>query len=115
MGYHHPLTWALPVVKKVVKAAPVVTYASHPSLYHPYSYGHFGYGYPYAYHPYVVIKPAEAAEEPAVESERRRREAEADPAVLASYTTIKNPLPAVYTLPSAYTHGVYAASYPLAR
>jgi len=112
--YHHPLTYTYPVVKKVVKAAPVVTYASHPALYHPYSYGHFGYGYPYAYHPYVVTKPAEAAEEPAVESERKRREAEADPAVLASYTTIKNPLPAVYTLPSAYTHGVYA-SLPLAR
>jgi len=106
--YHHPLTYTYPVVKKVVKAAPVVTYASHPALYHPYSYGHFGYGYPYAYHPYVVTKPAEAAEEPAVESERKRREAEADPAVLASYTKINNPLPAVYTLPSTYTHGVYA-------
>merc|ERR1711915_695823 len=82
--YHHPLTYTLPVVKKVVKAAPVVPYASPPALYHPYSYGHFGYGYPYAYHPYVVTKPAEAAEEPAVESERKRREAEADPAVLAS-------------------------------
>jgi len=112
--YHHPLTYTYPVVKKVVKAAPVVTYASHPALYHPYSYGHFGYGYPYAYHPYVVTKPAEAAEEPAVESERKRREAEADPAVLASYTKINNPLPAVYTLPSTYTHGVYA-SLPLAR
>merc|ERR1711915_560301 len=112
--YHHPLTYTLPVVKKVVKAAPVVTYASHPALYHPYSYGHFGYGYPYAYHPYVVTEPAEAAEEPAVESERKRRDAEADPAVLASYTKINNPLPAVYTLPATYTHGVYA-SLPFAR
>jgi len=119
--YHHPLTYTYPVVKpvvkKVVKAAPVVTYASHPALYHPYSYGHFGYGYPYAYHPYVVTKPAEAAEEPAVESERKRREAEADPAVLASYTKINNPLPAAlptaYTIPAAY-HGVYTG-LPLAR
>merc|ERR1719357_1623336 len=118
--YHHPLTTytypvVKPVVKKVVKAAPVVTYASHPALYHPYAYGHFGYGYPYAYHPYVVTKPAEAAEEPAVESERKRREAEADPAVLASYTKINNPLPAVrtaYTIPAAY-HGVYTG-YPFA-
>merc|ERR1711915_20382 len=113
--YHHPLTYTVPVVKKVVKAAPVVTHASHPALYHPYSYGHFGYGYPYAYHPYVVTKPAEAAEEPAVESERKRREAEADPAVLASYTTIKNPLPVLrtaYTIPTAY-HGVYTG-YPFA-
>merc|ERR1711915_1150779 len=115
--YHHPLTYTVPVVKpvvkKVVKAAPVVTYASHPALYHPYSYGHFGYGYPYAYHPYVVTKPAEAAEEPAVESERKRREAEADPAVLASYTTINNPLPTLrtaYPIPTAY-HGIYTG-YP---
>merc|ERR1711915_84537 len=117
--HHHPLTYTIPVVKpvvkKVVKAAPVVTYASHPALYHPYAYGHFGYGYPYAYHPYVVTKPAEAAEEPAVESERKRREAEADPAVLASYTKINNPLPVLrtaYTIPTAY-HGVYG--HPFAR
>merc|ERR1711915_522952 len=113
--YHHPLSYTYPVVKTVVKAAPFVTYASHPALYHPYSYGHFGYGYPYAYHPYVVTKPAEAAEEPAVESERKRREAEADPAVLASYTKINNPLPVLrtaYTIPTAY-HGVYTG-YPFA-
>jgi len=89
--YHHPLTYTYPVVNPVV------------------------YGFPYAYHPYVVTKPAEAAEEPAVESERKRREAEADPAVLASYTKINNPLPALRTvLPAAYTHGVYSA-YPFAR
>jgi len=118
--YHHPLTYTYPVVKpvvkKVVETTPVVSYTSHPDLYHPYTYGHFGYGFPYAYHPFVVTKPAEAAEEPAVESERKRREAEADPAVLASYTKINNPLPALrtaYALPT-YPHGVYT-TYPFAR
>merc|ERR1711872_813911 len=95
---------------------PVVSYTSHPALYHPYTYGHFGYRFPYAYHPFVITKPAEADEEPAVESERKRREAEADPAVLASYTKINNPLPALRTVLPTYTHGVaragvYAAGY----
>merc|ERR1719393_942349 len=112
--YHHPLTYTYPVVKKVVKTAPVVGYTSHHALYHPYTYGHFGYGFPYAYHPYVVTKPAEAAEEPAVESERKRREAEADPAVLASYTKINNPLPALRTAYALPTHGLYTG-YPFAR
>merc|ERR1712213_99518 len=94
--YHHPLTYTYPVLN------------------HPYTYGHFGYGFPYAYHPYVVTKPAEAAEEPAVESERKKREAEADPAVLASYTKINNPLPALRTVLPTYTHGVYT-TYPFAR
>merc|ERR1711915_771719 len=62
-------------------------------------------------------QPAEAAEEPAVESERKRREAEADPAVLASYTKINNPLPVLrtaYTIPTAVHHGVYTG-LPLTR
>lgn len=125
-GLHHPIVYTAPVVKaaevKTVEVkAPAVTYAYNHGLY-PYSYGYHGvpyagvYGaYPYSYgYPYyhVATPAAAAAEEPAVDAERKKREAEADPAVLASYTTVKNAAPVTYTLPYA-THGVYAG-YPYA-
>merc|ERR1711881_2284 len=83
-GLHHPYSYGLhypyvkPVVKTVEVKTPAVTYAYN---HLPYTYGYHGvYPYSYGYHgyPYVVTKPAEA-EEPAVEAERKKREAEADP------------------------------------
>merc|ERR1711970_1074806 len=75
-GYHAPVTYTAPVVKPVEVKTPVV----YNSLVHPYTYG---YGYPYTYglhYPYLVAtKPAE---EPAVEPERKRRDADADAAIL---------------------------------
>merc|ERR1712002_727794 len=81
-GYHAPVTCTAPVVKTVEVKTPVV----YNSLVHPYTYG---YGYPYTYglhHPYAYGYPhlvaAKPAEEPAVESERKRRDADADAALL---------------------------------
>merc|ERR1711863_172266 len=80
-GYHAPVVYNAPVVKKVeVKTTPVV----YNSLVHPYIYGHYGYPYVYGHGlPLTVAAPAEAAEEeaPAVETERKKLEAEpeADP------------------------------------
>lgn len=86
-----PLVHAAPVIKPVEVKAPAVTYAS-PFL----GYGHYGYGLGLglghvAGFPFIapVAKPAEvAAEEPAVEEARKKREAdpEADP-LLFSYAT----------------------------
>jgi len=114
-GLHHPYTYGLhypyvkPVVKSVEVKAPAVTYAYN---HLPYTYGYHGvYPYSYGYHgyPYVVTKPVEA-EEPAVEAERKKREAEADPAILASSTVVKTPL--TYTYPT-YTHALtYGAYHP---
>jgi len=117
-GLHHPYTYGLhypyvkPVVKTVEVKAPAVTYAYN---HLPYTYGYHGvYPYSYGYHPYFVTKPVEA-EEPAVEAERKKREAEADPAILASSTVVKTPL--TYTLPHyplAYaTHGLTYAANPV--
>merc|ERR1712212_130587 len=77
----------------------------------PYTYGYHGvYPYSYGYHPYFVTKPVEA-EEPAVEAERKKREAEADPAILASSTVVKTPL--TYTYPTYGTHALtYGAYHP---
>merc|ERR1711970_1048185 len=81
-GYHAPVTYTAPVVKPVEVKTPVV----YNSLVHPYTYG---YGYPYTYglqYPYTYGYPhlvaAKPAEEPAVESERKRRDADADAALL---------------------------------
>jgi len=112
-GLHHPYTYGLhypyvkPVVKTVEVKAPAVTYAYN---HLPYTYGYHGvYPYSYGYHPYFVTKPVEA-EEPAVEAERKKREAEADPAILASSTVVKTPL--TYTYPT-YTHALtYGAYHP---
>jgi len=140
-AYTHPVVKAAEV-KTVEVKAPAVTYAYNHAL--PYSgYGYAGYPYggayagayagvygahhagvygahPYAlgYHgyPYVVAKPAEA-EEPAVEAEARKKrdaDAEADPAILASSTTVTHPA-LTYSLPYA-THGAYAGyGYPYAH
>jgi len=115
-GLHHPYTYGLhypyvkPVVKTVEVKAPAVTYAYN---HLPYTYGYHGV-YPYSYgYPYVVTKPVEA-EEPAVEAERKKREAEADPAILASSTVVKTPL--TYTLPYTVpyaTHGLTYAANPV--
>jgi len=133
-GYNHPLVYTAPVVKttevKAVEATkPVVyTHRYHPYTYgaYPYTYGAYPYtygAYPYTYgahtlgFPYAVAKPAVAAEEPAVDAaERKKREAEADPAVLASYTTVKQPALTYAALPYAAPHGVYSgyAGYPYA-
>jgi len=115
-GLHHPYTYGLhypyvkPVVKTVEVKTPAVTYAYN---HLPYTYGYHGV-YPYSYgYPYVVTKPVEA-EEPAVEAERKKREAEADPAILASSTVVKTPLTYTlpYTLPYA-THGLTYAANPV--
>lgn len=144
-GYNHPLVYTAPVVKpaevKTVEATkPVVyTHGYHPYTYGAYPYTHGAYphtygAYPYTYgaypyantygFPYAVAKPVVAAEEPAVEvAERKKREAEAeaDPAVLASYTTVKQPALTYAAhpyagLPYAAHHGVYSGytGYPYA-
>merc|ERR1712082_587625 len=120
-GLHHPLVYTAPVTK--VEAAPVKTYA-YSTVGYPYGYG-LGYGHlGYAglgYHGFPYLLPATAAKEedaPAVEAERKKREAEpeADPAVLLSYSRqLSAPTPLYHaptyttynTLP-AVTHGVYA-------
>merc|ERR1711936_1280025 len=65
-GYHAPVTYTAPVVKSVEVKTPVV----YSSLVHPYTYG------------YPHLLAAKPAEEPAVESERKRRDADADAALL---------------------------------
>merc|ERR1712037_88482 len=118
-GLHHPYTYGLhypytaPVVKPVVKTvevkAPAVTYAYTHHL--PYTYGYHGV-HPYSYgYPYVVTKPVEA-EEPAVEAERKKRDAEADPVILASSTVVKTPL--TYTYPTYGAHALTYGAYPYA-
>merc|ERR1739848_521340 len=119
-GYHpyaygyHPYAAYPPVVKtikpvetKVIKA-PTYTY-SYNHAYHPYTYGAYGYGWPYL----TAVKPAEAAEEPAVEAERKKREA--DPAVLYSTAAVKAPTTLTYAgIPYAglpYTAGVLPTTY----
>merc|ERR1711957_1102548 len=123
-GYNHPLVYTAPVVKpaevKTVEATKPVVYTHG---YHPYTYGAYPYANTYGF-PYAVAKPVVAAEEPAVEvAERKKREAEAeaDPAVLASYTTVKQPALTYAAhpyagLPYATHHGVYSGytGYPYA-
>merc|ERR1712210_314947 len=111
-GLHHPYVYTAPVVKPVVKTvevkAPAVTYAYN---HLPYTYGYHGY-HPYSYgYPYVVTKPVEA-EEPAVEAERKKRDAEADPAILASSTVVKTPLTYIY--PTYGAHALTYGAYPYA-
>merc|ERR1712002_1063980 len=102
-GLHHPYTYGLhypyvkPVVKTVEVKTPAVTYAYN---HLPYTYGYHGlYPYSYGYHPYVVTKPVEA-EEPAVEAERKKREAEAeaDPEADPYYLTYGHHHPYTYGL-----------------
>merc|ERR1711988_1871843 len=76
--YTHPVTYTVPTV-----------------AYHPYAYG-------YPYSGLLPIAAADAAEEPAVEEARKKREA--GPAVLGSFSTIKNPSPSIY-------HNVPALAY----
>merc|ERR1711936_891080 len=81
-GYHAPVTYTAPVVKSVEVKTPVV----YSSLVHPYTYGYgypctYGLHYPYTYG-YPHLLAAKPAEEPAVESERKRRDADADAALL---------------------------------
>jgi len=114
-GLHHPLVYTAPapVVKSEVKTVevkqPAVTYAYHHAL--PYTYGYHGYPFTYGYHPYVVTKPVEAE---AVEAERKKREAEADPAVLAYRSRILSPVRTYAAHPyySGYAH--YGYGYPYA-
>merc|ERR1719260_272493 len=70
--YTHPVTYTVPTV-----------------AYHPYAYG-----YPYGGLLPIAAPAAEAAEEPAVEEARKKREAA--PAVIGSFSTIKNPSPTIY-------------------
>jgi len=81
VAYHHPVTYTLPTV---------------------------AYGYPYGGLLPLAAPAAEAAEEPAVEEARKKREA--DPAVIGAYSTIKNPSPTIYhNVPSlAYAYAPYA-------
>merc|ERR1712061_381482 len=122
-GYHpyaayHPVVKTIkPVETKVIKA-PTYTY-SYNHAYHPYTYGYAGYPYAYGAYGYgwpylTAVKPAEAAEEPAVEAERKKREA--DPAVLYSTAAVKTPTTLTYAgLPYAglpYTAGFLPTPYP---
>ncbi len=62
----------------------------------------------------AVAAPAEeaaAAEEPAVVEARKKREADADPAILASSTVVKNPAPVVYAAPHYGAYGLYGYPY----
>ena len=69
---------------------------------------------PYVTLPGVPAPAAEvSAEEPAVEEARKKREAEADPAVLYSTSVIKNPAPTVYHAPLTY-YAPYAYTHPYA-
>merc|ERR1712183_4131 len=77
--YTHPVTYTVPTV-----------------AYHPYAYPFGGLL------PIAAPAAADAAEEPAVEEARKKREA--DPAVLGSFSTIKNPSPSIY-------HNVPALAY----
>merc|ERR1711992_411793 len=83
---HHPaVTYTLPTV----------------AYHHPYAYG-----YPYGLLP-IAAPAAEAAEEPAVEEARKKREA--DPAVIGAYSTIKNPSPTIYhNVPALRYYAPYA-------
>merc|ERR1739845_123869 len=79
VAYHHPVTYTLPTV---------------------------AYGYPYGLLP-IAAPAAEAAEEPAVEEARKKREA--DPAVIGAYSTIKNPSPSIYhNVPALRYYAPYA-------
>merc|ERR1712119_241804 len=121
-GYHpyaayHPVVKTIkPVETKVIKA-PTYTY-SYNHAYHPYTYGYAGYPYAYGAYGYgwpylTAVKPAEAAEEPAVEAERKKREA--DPAVLYSTAAVKAPTTLTYAgLPYTGYPTTYAAGYPYA-
>jgi len=88
VAYHHPVTYTLPTV---------------------------AYGYPYGGLLPIAAPAAEAAEEPAVEEARKKREA--DPAVIGAYSTIKNPSPTIYhNVPafpalSYYTHYAHPLTY----
>merc|ERR1711992_134199 len=106
-GLHHPYVYTAPVVKSEVKTvevkAPAVTYAYHHAL--PYTYGYHGYPYTYGYYPHIVTKPVEAE---AVETERKKREAEADPAVLAAYSRVVSPVVTrTYTYGTPYVYGAH--------
>merc|ERR1712033_147008 len=93
--------YTAPVVKSEVKTvkvkAPAVTYAYHHAL--PYTYSYHGvYPYTYGYHPFVVTKP--------VEAERKKRDAEADPALLATYSRVVSPVVTrTYTYGAPYVYG----------
>merc|ERR1711872_1035962 len=125
-GLHYPVTYTAPVVT-TVKAAPVKTYSyTYSTLGYPYGLGYHGglLGYHgYLGYPYLLPTVAAAKEEeeaPAVEAERKRREAEpeadpeADPAILASYSRVVSaPTPiihapavaAAYSAPFTYAYG----------
>merc|ERR1712112_311934 len=127
-GLHYPVTYHAPVVT-TVKAAPVKTYSyTYSTLGYPYGLGYHGglLGYHgYLGYPYLLPTVAAAKEEeeaPAVEAERKRREAdpEADPAILASYSRVVSaPTPiihapavaAAYSAPLTYAYGY---GYPYA-
>jgi len=88
---HHPLVYTHPVTYTVPTVA-----------YHPYAYG-----YPYGGLLPIAAPAAEAAEEPAVEEARKKREA--DPAVIGAYSTIKNPSPTIYhNVPALRYYAPYA-------
>merc|ERR1719244_2503966 len=106
----YPYVYTAPVVKPAVKTVevktPAVTYAYHHAL--PYTHGYHGlYPYSYGYHgyPLVVTKPVEAEAE-AVEAERKTRDADADPAILASSTRVVTPVS-----PVTYAHLPYTLPY----
>merc|ERR1711973_61652 len=131
-GLHYPVTYHAPVVT-TVKAAPVKTYSyTYSTLGYPYGLGYHGglLGYHgYLGYPYLLPTVAAAKEEeeaPAVEAERKTREAEpeadpeADPAILASYSRVLSaPTPiihapavaAAYSAPLTYAYGY---GYPYA-
>jgi len=103
------LTYTLP---KVTYTAPACTNndgAAVPCA-HP-------YGWAYGYYPYGLhVAAAPAADEAAVEEARKKRDADADPAVLATYSHVTNPSPTIYhglphALPLTYAGLPYAHGF----
>jgi len=125
-GLHHyttPYVYTAAPTVTVKAAEPVKTTLTYSTLGYPYTYG-LGYGYHglgyaglggYLGYPYLGLVPTVAAaaeEEPAVEAaDRKRRDADADPAVIGAYSRILSaPTPIIHapavTYHAPYTYGL---------
>merc|ERR1712098_808621 len=94
----------LPTVKVVETPSEVKTTVVPYALHHlVLSYAGLGYGYhPFGLIPHVVTAPAAAEEAPAVEADRKKREAEAEADPWYVYSGLRTPL--VHTAPVTYSH-----------
>merc|ERR1712176_977532 len=98
------LSLLVPTVKVVETPAEVKTTVVPYALHHPVlRYAGLGYGYhPFGLIPHVVTAPAAAEEAPAVEADRKKREAEAEADPWYVYSGLHAPL--VHTAPITYSH-----------